>query len=161
MKNINERLVSAEKQAEDTLVRNHAQDIATTTQASSFEYAKHNLSSLRAPIADDPALAKPYDSKVSFDRIMHVRKEARLERRRLILHAQYALKRAINLDKELKRLEEEHDLMATVRAGLSTQLQKNEEKERLIKRKQMTLDAARVFPTWKASRLRPRKPMAR
>lgn len=164
MKSINERLISAEKQVENTLVRNHAQEIATITQASGFRYARHNLLSLRAPVvalADDSALAKDYDSKGPLGRIMHVREEARLERRRLILHAQYALKRAINLDKELERLEEENDLMATVRAGVLKQLQKNREKERLIKEKRAAADAATDVTTWKLSRLRPRKTMAR
>ena len=142
----------------------HAQEIATITQASGLRYPEHNLLSLRAPVvafADDSASAKPYDLKGPFGRIMHVREEARLERRRLILHAQYALKRAINLDKELKRLEKEKDLMATVRAGLLTQLQKNKKKECLIKKKRAAVDAATDVTTWKVSRLRPRKTMAR
>ncbi|MCJ1266411.1 hypothetical protein MMC22_006296 [Lobaria immixta] len=133
-----EELAQLEKQAENTLMQEHAQEVAKIMKESDFLHAKHNFLSLRTPVVaaeDESPLVKAYLSKGPIGRIIQVRAEIRLERKRLVEQNMQAVRRMKVMDEELKLLEEEEESRALVGPAFLAQLAKNREKKRLIKEK--------------------------
>lgn len=143
--NIDEKEVTrVERRAENKLAQEHAEDVAKIRKKMDFRYPKHELSSIRVPVAaveDESTLGKAFSSKGHISRIIQVRAETKLERERLTTMIMDAMKQTNLLEKELKLLEEEEERRASASAVLLAQLQKNREMERIIGKKRAAANA--------------------
>lgn len=144
-----EEVTRMERQAEDKLPQEHAQDVAKIRKITEFRYPNHDFPSLSVPVAaveDESTLAKAFSSKGRISRIIQVHAETKLERERLTTLIMDAMKRTNLLEKELKLLEEEEENRATAETVLLAQLQKNREMQRIIEKKRAAKNADIVIP---------------
>lgn len=149
-----EEVTRMERQAEDKLPQEHAQDVAKIRKITEFRYPNHDFPSLSVPVAaveDESTLAKAFSSKGRISRIIQVHAETKLERERLTTLIMDAMKRTNLLEKELKLLEEEEENRATAETVLLAQLQKNREMQRIIEKKRAAKNADIVIPLWERS----------
>lgn len=138
-------LIQKDSDEEEELVQEHAQEVAKIEPESDFQYANHDIFSLREPVVaaeDESALGRAYVSKGVRGRIRQVRAEVDLERNRLLAHAMSAMKRVKLLEQELKLLDEAEKVREAAEVVALAQLQTAREKERRVKERRAAADAA-------------------